>query len=435
METSVRPLALLLVTAMLLSACGALELLPTPSPTVQETAYSSGLEHTLTATPAPSPTPDVVSGTIWLWHSWGESQMPVLEEILRSFQREYPDVLFDVLYVPVEDVPGRFAASAAEGSAPTLLLGPSESGRELADEGLLADVSVLLPPEAIAALNPAALEAGRYGDFQRGLPYSMDGVVLFRNTRILPQPADNLDEMGELAEAATQGEITGAVLERSFFYAVPHLYGIGGMLMHQDGTPAFSGDRGVAWLELLRSFDQIGATTFYSDADRDRFVDGRAGWIFAGTWHRGDFTDSLGAESLAIDPWPSHAGGRLSGFVQAEQIYWNADAPEDVTRATAAFVEYFLSPPVLSRLVDARRIPALIYGAAEPYVEDPLLLQALVALEDGVAYPARDEIDAYPGPVDIALRAVFEGGIAPEEALEQAQDQTLARLEALGSLP
>ncbi len=97
-------LAILVVASLLIVACGANE---TPEPTAEVAAPEPTTEEA-----APEPTAEEaapsLAGTIVLWHSWKESEIPGLNAVIAAFQEQYPDVTFDVLYTPHEDLRGKF---------------------------------------------------------------------------------------------------------------------------------------------------------------------------------------------------------------------------------------------------------------------------------------------------------------------------------------
>ena len=97
--------------------------------------------------------------------------------------------------------------------------------------GLVADLSTLVNENLVATLNQPALEAAKLDDKLVGLPYSIQGVVLYRNKDIVTLAPNNFDDFVTLAQTASQGDVIGAFLERSFFYSAGHLAGLGGQLM------------------------------------------------------------------------------------------------------------------------------------------------------------------------------------------------------------
>jgi maltose-binding protein MalE len=426
----------------------------------------------------------VFQGTISLWHSWEEDRLPALLRRIDEFRALYPNVNFDVLYVPQMDLRASFEAAVQEGGGPAILLGPAEWGPELYERGMIADLSGLASSGLLNTFNPAALGAGRYGEALIGLPQHIQGVVLYRNLGIVQGEPFTWSSLVSLAEEADRGEIFGAVLDRGFLYSGGNLFGIGGRLMDEAGRPAFNTPEGVQWLELLNRYAELGPTEYFTDNDLQLFKEGRAGFIVDGTWNWADLAEAIGPANLVIDPWPfyeaTHPGSStptpragiatpgtetptpaaesapqetgvgdktLAGFVQAENIYLGErltgeTGPE--AQAAWKFIEFLLTPESQAGLVEVGLIPALKEDLVQgPLTEldldrdDPHLLfvrQALKALEYGVPYPIAPEFAAYVTPLDAALQAAANGA-DPAEALATAEAAVLANLEALVTTP
>lgn len=374
-----------------------------------------------------------VTGTITLWHSWSESEIPGLNEVIAAFQEENPDVRFDVLFVPSDNLRRQFEIAAAAGGGPTLLVGADRWGPVLYDAGLVADVTGFTSGPFLATIKEIALSAVRYKGALIGLPQAIEGVVLYRNAAIIPAAPATWDELVVAAQAATQGDVVGANLDRGFFFSAAHLDGIGGQLMDKDGTPTFNDEKGGEWLELLRSFSDAGPIEYLTDNDANLFKAGKAGLIIDGTWNMVGLAEVIGADNLAIDPWPAYGeeeGAHLAGYVQTENIYLNANAEGNDQMAAWKFMEFFLSPAAQAILADptkAGHIPALV-GVQ---VSDPLMLQAMTAMENGIAFPVSPEMGIYLGPMDTALQSVFEESLDPAEALQQAFESITSAVEEI----
>jgi ABC-type glycerol-3-phosphate transport system substrate-binding protein len=134
---------------------------------------------------APTPTEIVVRGTLTVWHSWEEAQRPALLRRIAAFQALYPDVQFDVLYIPSIDLRASFEAAAAEGGGPSILIAPAEWGPELFDRGWVVDLNGLAQPELLQTFNPAALGTLQYNGALIGLPNNIQGAVLYRNNSLV----------------------------------------------------------------------------------------------------------------------------------------------------------------------------------------------------------------------------------------------------------
>jgi ABC-type glycerol-3-phosphate transport system substrate-binding protein len=374
------------------------------------------------------PTEVVIRGTVSIRHSWEETQLPVLAQIIKNFQAIYPDVLFDVLYIPVDNLRSRYIQDTEDGIGPTLLLGPAEWGPELYKSGLVTDLSTLVDNKLIATLNQPALEAAKIDNKLVGLPYSIRGVVLYRNKDIVTLAPNNFDDFVTLAQTASQGDVIGAFLERSFFYSGGHLAGLGGQLMDSNSAPAFNNAKGLEWLELLKKFEEAGPTDFYTDADLERFKQGKVGWIIDGTWNMHSLAEAIGVDKLAIDPWPSYKEGQLAGFVMADNVYLSSKAQADDQTAALRFIEYLLSPEAQTLLADAKRIPAALTITPTDPEYGTLTLQAMTAMANGATYPIAPEINTYSTNLDISLRSFFERSAPADQALQSAQDAIQAVL-------
>jgi maltose-binding protein MalE len=374
-----------------------------------------------------TPEEEPVVGTVSLWHAWKEEEIEGLNAVITAFQAKYPDVQFDVLYVPFDDLRGKYETAAATGGGPGLLIGAADWGPAMYDAELLADITGFTKSNFLATINEAALGAVKYDGALIGLPQTIKGVVMYRNTSIIAEAPATYDDLVAAAVAATAGDVVGADLEYGFFFAAAHLDGIGGALLDKNGDPAFNNEKGVEWLNLLNSFKDAGPTEYYTDNDVNLFKAGQAGLIIDGTWNMAGLAEAIGAENLAIDPWPAYGteeGVHLSGYVQTENIYLNYNAEGDDQMAAWKFMEFFLSTEAQAILAGIGHIPATM-GVE---VTDPLMLQAAEAFAGGAAFPVIPEMGAYWGPMDTALKSVFDEGADPATVLATAEEEIIAKI-------
>lgn len=423
-----------LTTATLLAlACVALTACQITNPVAPTPSASPTSAATPTPTPAPTPTATRVTGTVSIWHAWDVQKRPALLKAIHDFQAVYPDVVFDVQFVPEIDLKGAFEAASIDGNPPDMVIADGQWGGEWFDRGWVVDLTGEVPESMIKSLNPAGVEAARVGNAQVGLPLSLEGVVLYRNRNLIPASAETMDELITFTRQVTQGEVFGAYLERSFFYSGGHLYGLGGRLLDAQGLPAFNDAYGLAWIELLRSFERFGLVDFYSDNDIQYFIANRAGYIIESTRQRNRLVEALGSGSVAIDPFPLLDQGALAGFVQAENVFLSPAALDGA--AAKLFLETLLSPQSQAYLGETGSIPALRASVAfapgsQFSIKDELVKQSMAALEEGYAYPPQFLMTIYSPQMDIALQSIFVDGLPPEQALSTAEAAILEALEA-----
>jgi arabinogalactan oligomer/maltooligosaccharide transport system substrate-binding protein len=428
-----RPLFTIVLLTAFLASC---TLFPSSQPApAQSATQPPTATHPIQPSDTPFPTPTVVQGTVSIWHSWPEDDVPALAQIRAGFSALYPNVLFDITYIPPEDLRRAYEVETLNGNGPALLLGPAEWGPYLYDVGLVSDLSDLVNQELLNSLNKPALANARYKGALIGLPYALEGIVLYRNKDLMTVRANTFEEMTALAQAATQGEVVGAVLERSFLYSGAHLAGLGGTWMDENGLPTFNDAAGLAWLDLLTSFSDVGAVTFLSDSDLQVFKDGKAGWIIDGTWNLQELAQSIGADNLAIDPWPSVGQGSLSGFVFSENLYLSPKVEGIHRTAAQKFIEYFFSAEAQSRLAQVGRIPAATGIRLDASMNGSMIAEAMAALAGGTPYPLHPGAQIYATQMDFALKGYFEEKTPPEQTLQQAYLAILNAINALQLTP
>jgi maltose-binding protein MalE len=384
--------------------------------------------------PRPPLTPPPAGGAVTIWHSWGIAETDVLQSIIQSFQRLYPDVTFNLRYIPQDDLFNTYYEAAYLGQGPSLLLGPSSWGPQLFDEDLVANLDPYIPENYLTSISPPALSSGKYKNSLISLPLSQHGLLMFRNSSIIAEAPGSMEELNSLAHQTTHGGVVGSYLERGATISSADIIGLGGRIMDEDGYPAFNDQYGLEWLDLLAAYDEAGAVTFNTNRDQDMFKRGRVGLIIDGSWNIPILSQAIGTDNLAIDPWLSYGTGHLAGWVEADSIYLNANSIEKDRFASLSFMGYLLDPNVQIRLAEVGHIPVVI--TTQP--RDRLMQQAMQAFIDGVPYPIAIEssiLNIYWSELDKAIKDVFEHGVDPADALQTAAENISQDLDKINAIP
>jgi arabinogalactan oligomer/maltooligosaccharide transport system substrate-binding protein len=364
------------------------------------------------------------SVVITVWHGLNDTQVLALNEIIKNFLVVNPGIQVDLVYNPYDDLLVRFINAVNTGLDSSILLGGGEWGPSLYDAGVIADLTGEFPMGLQMEISPPALEAVAYRDALVGLPYALSGVVMVRNTALIPEAPKTFEDLIRLSQDSTKGRVVGAYLERGDLFAFPQLAACGGLLNYPNGYPAFNNAVGICWFDLLKSFEVAGPVSFNTDDDKDRFLDGKVGLIFEGTWNLTLFSEVLG-ENLAIDAWPAIYGNNLSGYVWTDNIYLNANLTDENKDGALAFSEFLLSPESQSVFAEIGQIPATLYRD----VRERLIFQSAAALSHGVPFPVIPEMDIYWEPMHEALVAVLENDVDPNIALQTALDEITENVE------
>lgn len=431
-RSSLLIIAALLIPALVIAGCS--QFLPTQAP-ITAVVIPTFPQPTILPTATITPTPVVIQGTVRIWHSWNELEVPMLDQIIKEFSAQYPNVYFDVLYIPIDNLRTRFEMAAVEGSAPDLLLGPADWAPGLYDAGYISDLTGIFDAQSLEKLNQPALNAAKINDKLIGLPYSIRGTVLFRNRNIIPDSAVSFDQLVYNANSANEGDQIGAMLDRSLLYSGANLEGIGGQMMDAEGLPTFNNEKGLEWIELLDRYKQVGPTDYFTDQDVDLFKQGKVGIIVEGNWRIRELSEAIGAESLVIDRWPQYNDFSLSGYVLPENMYLNSSTSGDRLRAAQNFMRHFISTDAQTRIAEMGLVPS----ARDIILTDPitgtLMSKAISAMSSGAAYPVSPEWEVYQLPLDLALRSIFSGSSTAQEALQSAHDDILNAILEMKAAP
>jgi ABC-type glycerol-3-phosphate transport system substrate-binding protein len=382
----------------------------------------------------PLGTPPPPPSTITIWHSWRDEQLAVLDFAIQSFQDLFPDVYFDLIYIPVDELFESYMQAAYNGRGPSILFGPADWGPSLYDIGLVVDLIPYTSPEFLATINSAALETCIYRGALISLPHAQRGVLLIRNRAIISRPPESFEDMENLSRTATRGSIFGAYLERGAYYSTAHLDGLHGKLMDENFNPSFSNQFGVNWLKLLLEFNRLGPVSFNGNNDVDLFKAGKVGLIVDGSWNLPALADAIGAEMITVDPWPVSAGGSLSGYVQTDALFLNANIRGDEQLAALRFMGYLLDKEVQGLLSEGGFIPSVV--DAQP--QNELIRDAMLAFRGGTPYPVVPTVEylrPYWDALNAAIQSVIERDVDPTEALKIAQAYISERLIEIRNAP
>ncbi len=338
------------------------------------------------------------------------------------------------MYVPLDDLYATYEEASYHRTGPSLLLGPANWGPGLFDEELVTDLTPYVPSDFLTAINPAALGSGEYHQSLISLPISQHGMVMFRNTSIIDTAPQTFEELDSSSHLVTHAGIVGSYLERGSQFSAANLIGLGGSLMNEYGYPAFNNQYGLEWFDLLADYDAAGAVTFNTNWDLEMFKRGRVGIIIDGTWNTAMLTQQMGAENLAIDPWPTYGTGHTSGWVESDSVFLNTSTTADDRSASLAFMGYLLDPNVQMHLAEVGHIPSVT--ATLP--RDPLIQQAMKAFSNGSTFPIdidQSVLKIYQTELDKAIQNVFVNGVSPADALKSANDNIVAQLNNLQTAP
>jgi len=435
--------SLTLLLAAPLSGCE-VEIPPMATqPTAEATPRSSVTpaaegEATSTSTAAPSRTPteaptiapeEQLAGVITLWHSIDQASSAAVEEVLRAFMERYPNVGFRVSYVPESQMSRRLLDAARAGSGPDLIIAGDTYARLWYEQGAIQD---LAPHAGEPALwqhtDPLALSLVRQQGVVLGLPLTLHGMVLLRNSAIISEAPATWEELATTSQAATQGDVAGARLDRGMAYTGAHLTAMGGAYADEQGQPAFADEHGLAWIALLGAYEQAdpSATLNQPAAAVDAFAAGKVGYLVVSSERISQLADAIGAGNLAVDPWPTWQGQPTAGFLHANVAYLGRCAAGARQEIALAFMRYLGGEAAQGLFGAYRHIPARV-GVT---VQDPLQQEVAAIIPQLVPLAPAIPSLTYVSELDKALAWILEEDGDPQAGLDVAADALRSAVDA-----
>lgn len=345
----------------------------------------------------------------------------------------------EVIVVEHDELRSSFVSTQASGLGPDILAGPHDWTGELVEAGAIAPVG--LAAESNDTFTPGALEAVTYGGEVYGVPYATENLALLRNTDMVPDEPQTVEEMVTSGTDAVDSDSADRVLsvqvgeEGDAYHLHPFFTSAGGYLFGDDesGDPdpsdlGVASSESVAAFEVLAELGEDGSGVLTRDTDADNtaqlFSDGSAPFLITGPWSVAEIKQAgIPYEISPVPPFEDADPARPLIGVQSFFVASDATDPD----LAEEFAQTFVSDPELSIILyDADpRVPALTAVLDVVAEDDPDLAEFERAGEEGLPMPAIPEMEEVWTPFSQAGADVI-GGADPEEALADAEDEIIA---------
>ena len=399
-------LVLLVMVAIVVSAC------------VAAPAGQAGLD------PAPR-------GRILLWHTWTGAAVPVLEQMIAGYEALHPEVDVISVGVAATDVVATFTSRSRDGLGPDLLLVDAGAVYDLAQAGLIQDLSGRDDVD-IARYLAAALAMVGDGEHLYGLPFSGHTQVLFFNrAHVSSLPRD----VFELADRAGRGETVALPtgFEQSY-------WGIGaydGAVIDAAEQLALGLGGFANWLDALQVARTMPGFLLSEDAGvlRQAFVDGKATYYVGDSTELPDLEAAMGADTVGVAALPAGPNGSAARPLLYGDAFAVGSASSPAEAALALDLAQSLTG-VQAQFDLAQQDVGRLAANSQVRLTPNLPAQALVVarqgrLADAVTFvdrPLWQELTAGTIGFAAAYRQVVAGNLAPAAMADWAQAELSARL-------
>lgn len=409
---------LILTMVVSLTACGGAAA-PTVAPTkapAAPTAVPTAAPTKAPAAPTAVPTAAAKPVTIKLWHSWTDvNEVAIATAAIAAFEKANPGSKVESLVVPFDQLKSKYTTEASTGGGPDLLIGPKDWIGEMSNAKL---ITALDDPakDILADLNPAAVDANKFGGKVMALPESTEAVVLWYNKDLVKTPPTTDEELLKVAEAS------GLALNTGFYHSTGLLFAFGGQLF--DATQKCILDQGTGTADFLAFMLKAkGTKNVVADGDGGKldaaFKDKKVGMIFNGPWATGDYSKALGADKLGIAA-PikiTKTGKTFAPFLGTKNIFLSSNSKGDNQKAALALMKAFVSVDVQNtQAIKAGHIP--VNKNVKP--SDPIVAGVMAQTMSASYFPNEPEMGAVWTPAGDMITKVIEGKSQPAAAATEA---------------
>jgi maltose-binding protein MalE len=378
-----------------------------------------------TATPAPTETfVPSAEGTLTIWSDRERQQ--AMESLGKEFTAKY-NVPVRVQTMGFGDVRNNLALGGPVGQGPDIIIGAHDWLGQLQSNGLLAPIE--MSDELKANFAPAALDAFSTGGKLYGLPYSVEGVALYYNTDLVPEPPKTWDDAVKLAEQLVKdGKVErgigipnggGDPYHHYFFFTSEGAYVFG---KDANGTydPKDLGLDSAGGLKAVEAIDKavkagVLSASVDGDVQKDLFLNGKLAMWVSGPWQLGDLEKS--DIKYAIAPIPT-VEGESRPFVGVQGFMINSFS-KNVALAQAFLTEYVASDEGMKLLYEAKPfIPA--WKPLADSLDNKDLASFQTAIANGDPMPSISEMNAVWTAWGNAITLIYQQKEDPDKAIKDA---------------
>ncbi len=334
-----------------------------------------------------------MSGTLTVWHYFSvKAQVKELNDFAKLFNKQYPNVKVNYVYVPYDQITNKVIAAANAKSGPDVVVYNGTSIPQFVKSGVLYDMSKFWASYPDKGQFPSSLVKKSAGKV-----YGVQGYVnllgLWYNKDILDKagvkPPRTFDELGAaLEKTKSHSEVgltlTGKPNDQGEWQAYPWLSGYG-FSYGKPSAQALKGAFGFIQSWVRKGYVPQEAASWDQTEPFQRFMVGNVAFAENGNWQLGTIK---GAKfRYGVVPMPKgpkggsvYLGGEtesIGAFSKNPRLAW------EYLKAT-----YLSKEGQIIALKDVGSIPARSDAAKDPAIQnDPILRAFASEVKGGSTYP------------------------------------------------
>jgi arabinogalactan oligomer / maltooligosaccharide transport system substrate-binding protein len=323
-----------------------------------------------------------------------------------------------------EELQTQFVTASQAGKAPDVVMGAHDWIGNLVQNGTIDPIQ--MTDETKASYEEQAIKAVTFNGQIYGVPYTMNNIVLFRNTDLAPQAPSSIEDLVATGKKLKADGKTSEILALPIGptgdpYHINPLYTSGGGYMFgQEANGDYNPkDLGVAEPSAVQAYEKIGELgekgegalkrSITTDNILSLFTAKKAAYMVSGPWQFADLNKTK--IKYDISPVPAFEGGKpASPFITVDAAYV-ASKGKNKALAQEFVTNYWSTLEVNLALFKANpNVPALKAALEQLQSSDPNVVKVADAgRESGVIMPSIPEMAAVWDPLGKAEAAVVAG--------------------------
>jgi len=412
----------LLITAFVLSACGA-------QPTAAPATAAPATEAPATAAPATvAPTEAPAPVTIAFWEQEGADVDVFIDGLIADFQTANPNITVERTHYENEALRDQFQTASLANAAPEVVRVPNDFAGPFSKLEIIAPVDQLFDQSFLDKFFPGALDPAKVAGTLWGVPDNYGNhLMLIYNKSLIATPPATFEDLITQAKALTKGDVQGFAYNLNEPFWGAGFYGaFGGWPLDANDKPQFNNQAFIDYLTFVAKLKSDGIVPKECDyACADTLMkDGKAAMIINGDWSLGDYTKALG-DNFAVAPVPTINGKPYTEMTAGKYFMVSKAVLDDPAKkdAVTKFITFMTSPEVQKKWLDQfKRLPSNTEIAKDPSIaSDPILAGSMADLAVGRGQPAAPEMRCAFDAWRPNLEGVMAGTLKPADAAAAAQ--------------
>lgn len=351
-----------------------------------------------------------------LWHAYRGGEEEALVTATKKFT-EQTGAKVSLLAVPYDVFASKIISAIGHGGGPDVFIFAHERLRSFEEKQIVAPSDAFIDRAAYFPNTVSALEVNGHS---YGYPLSLKSLALFVNKKLVPETPATTEELLRVLQSfsnAKENRFGIAYEAGDFYFHAPLLLGFGGELFDANGRASFVSDGMTKSMRFIKDLQDKGYMPQETSGAlvKTLFNDGRAAMVISGPWFAGEIDKGIEYSVVAL-PTVSETGLPMKPFLGVEAAFVSSKSQKlEKAQALAKFLS--LGDAALVRTKVGRQIPANVAAYEDPEIaNDALIASFKDAAKNAVATPNTLEMQRVWEPMKLALRAVLQGAVLPEDA-------------------